>query len=217
MRVRAGKWIELAGFEHYSANIYNAFGDPAKAFYSHSYSFLYAEPGTQSGVLFTYVYSPKWTFEAGFTRGWNQSTRDANNTLDFLGRIIWAPSDKTAVTFVMTEGPEFPIGVGPNLPPGDNSHWWTYLDLVITQKITDQLSAGIGIDFVNAAEIPGLSGGAKQWGAVDGYLSYAVDPHFTLNTRLEWYRDAANGFSYGGPVSANFYSATLRRCDQAVP
>jgi putative OmpL-like beta-barrel porin-2 len=209
MRIRAGKWIELAGFENYSANIYNAFGDPARNFYSHSYSFLYAEPGTQTGVLFTYVYSPKWTFEAGFTRGWNQSTRDANNTLDFLGRIIWAPSDKTAVTFVMTEGPEFPIGVGPNQPPGDNGHWWTYLDLVVTQKITDQFSAGVGIDFVNAPEIPGLSGGAKQWGAVDGYLSYAVDPHFTLNTRLEWYRDAANGFSYGGPVSANFYSASF--------
>jgi hypothetical protein len=209
MRVRVGKWIELAGFENYSANIYNAFGDPARAFYSHSYSFLYAEPGTQSGVLFTYVFSPKWTFEAGFTRGWNQSTRDANSSLDFLGRIIFTPSDKTSITFVMTEGPEFPIGVGPNQPPGDNSHWWTYLDLVITQKITDQFSAGTGIDFVNAPEIPGLSGGAKQWGAVDGYLSYAVDPHFTLNTRLEWYRDAANGFSYGGPVCANFYSATF--------
>src|SRR6266702_3953504 len=39
MRVRAGKWIELAGFEHYSANIYNAFGDPSRNFYSHSYSF----------------------------------------------------------------------------------------------------------------------------------------------------------------------------------
>jgi hypothetical protein len=209
MRVRAGKWIELAGFEHYSANIYNAFGDPAQNFYSHSYSFLYAEPGTQTGVLFTYVHSPKWTLEGGFTRGWNQSTRDANNALDFLGRIIWAPSDKTAVTFVMTEGPEFPIGVGPNLPPGDNSHWWTYLDLVVTRKITDQLSAGVGIDFVNAADIPGLTGGAKQFGAIDGYLSYTVDPHFTLNTRLEWYRDAANGFSYAGPVSANFYSATF--------
>jgi putative OmpL-like beta-barrel porin-2 len=209
MRVRVGKWIELAGFENYSANIYNAFGDPARAFYSHSYSFLYAEPGTQSGVLFTYVQNPRWTFEAGFTRGWNQSTRDANNSLDFLGRIIFTPSDKTAITFVMTEGPEFPIGVGPNLPPGDNSHWWTYLDLVITQKITDQLSAGVGIDYVSAPSIPGLTGSTKRWGAVDGYLSYAVDPHFTLNTRLEWYRDAASGFSLGTPVSANFYAATV--------
>ena len=209
MRLRVGKWIELAGFEAYRANIDNAFGDPCRNFYSHSYSFLYAEPNTQSGVLFTYVYSPKWTFDAGFTRGWNQSTRDANSALDFLGRIIWAPNDKTSVTFVVTEGPEFPIGVGPNQPPGDDAHWWTYLDLVVTQKITDQFSAGVGIDFVSVPEIRGLAGGSKQFGAIDGYLSYALDPHFTLNTRLEWYRDAASGFSYGGPVSTNFYSATF--------
>ena len=46
-----GKWIELAGFEQFSANIYGAFGDPARALYSYSYQFLYAEPGTQTGAL----------------------------------------------------------------------------------------------------------------------------------------------------------------------
>jgi len=44
---------------------------------------------------------------------------------------------------------------------------------------------------------------------VAGYLSYAFDPRFTLNTRLEWYEDAANGFSTGAPVSANYYEATV--------
>jgi hypothetical protein len=43
---------------------------------------------------------------------------------------------------------------------------------------------------------------------VAGYVSYAIDPHLTLNTRLEWYRDAANGFSTGAPVSANYYEVT---------
>ena len=33
VRLRVGKWIELAGFEHFSANIYGAFGDPARALY----------------------------------------------------------------------------------------------------------------------------------------------------------------------------------------
>ena len=42
-----------------------------------------------------------------------------------------------------------------------------------------------------------------------GYASYALDPHFTLNTRLEWYQDAANGFSTGAPVGANYYEATV--------
>jgi hypothetical protein len=43
---------------------------------------------------------------------------------------------------------------------------------------------------------------------VAGYVSYAIDPHFTLNTRLEWYSDSANGFSNGAPVSANYYEIT---------
>jgi hypothetical protein len=209
VRLRVGKWIELAGFEHFSANIYGAFGDPAKALYSYSYQFLYAEPGTQTGALLTYVLNPQWTLDAGFTRGWNQSLRDANGALDFLGRVTFTPSDKTSIIFVMTEGPEFPAGVGHNLPPGDNGNWWTALDLVITQKITDELSLGLGFDYVDAPHIPGLTGSAKQWGGVAGYVSYAFDPHFTLNTRLEWYEDAADGFSTGAPVGANYYEATV--------
>jgi hypothetical protein len=209
VRIRVGKWIELAGFEQFSANIYGAFGDPARALYSYSYQFLYAEPGTQTGALATYVLNPQWTFDAGFTRGWNQSVRDANDSLDFLGRVTFTPSDKTSVIFVMTEGPEFPAGVGRNLPRGDNSHWWTALDLVITQKVTDKLSLGLGFDYVETPRIPGLTGGAKQWGGVADYVSYAFDPRFTLNTRLEWYKDAANGFSTGAPVSANYFAPTV--------
>jgi hypothetical protein len=209
VRLRVGKWIELAGFEHFSANIYGAFGDPARAFYSYSYQFLYAEPGTQTGALATFVLSPKWTVDAGVTRGWNQSTRDANGSLDFLGRVTFAPSDKTSIIFVMTEGPEFPTGFGEDLPPGDDSDWWTALDLVMTHKVTDKLRLGLGMDYVYARHIPGLPDGAKQWGGVADYVSYAIDRRFTLNTRLEWYKDAANGFSTGAPVSANFTAATV--------
>jgi hypothetical protein len=207
--IRAGKWIELAGFEHFSANIYGAFGDPSRALYSYSYQFLYAEPSTQTGVLVTYVPNSKWMFDAGFTRGWNQSIKDANGALDFLGRITFTPSDKTLIIFTMTEGPEFPTGFGDNLPKGDSHHWWTALDLVATQKITEKLSLGLGINYVYASKIPGLTDGAKWWGGVAGYVSYAFDPHFTLNTRLEWYRDAANGLSTGASISANYYEATV--------
>ena len=130
VRIRAGKWIELGGFEHFSANIYGAFGDPSRALYSYSYQFLYAEPVTQTGVLVTYVLNPKWSFDAGFTRGWNQSLRDANDAPDFLGRVTFTPSDKTSIIFVMTEGPEFPTGFGPNQPKGDGhtgGPGWTWL------------------------------------------------------------------------------------------
>lgn len=217
VRLRVGKWIELAGFEQFSANIYGAFGDPARALYSYSYQFLYAEPGTQTGALATFVLNPQWTFDAGFTRGWNQSTRDANDSLDFLGRVTFAPSDKTSVIFVMTEGPEFPTGAGKNLPPGDDSDGWTALDLVITHTVSDKLRFGLGFDYVDAPHIPGVPGGAKQWGGVAGYVSYAMDPHFTLNTRLEWYQDAANGFSTGAPISANYYETTVGMAIKPFP
>jgi len=208
IRIRAGKWLALEGFEQFSANIYGAFGDPARALYTYSYQYLYAEPFTQTGVLVTTVLSPQWSFDVGFTRGWNQSIEDANNVLDFLGRVSFTPTDKTSITFVMTAGPEYPTGFGDNLPKGDKHHWWTALDLVVTQKITDKLSLGLGVDYVYASQIPGLTGGGKQWGGIAGYASYAIDPHFTLNTRLEWYNDSANGFSNGAPVSANYYEIT---------
>ena len=207
MKLRVGKWIELAGFEQFSANIYGAFGDPMRGLYSYSYQFLYAEPGTQTGAYLTYVFNPQWTVDAGFTRGWNASVKDGNGSLDFLGRVTYLPTDKTAIIFVMTEGPEFPAGVGRNLPAGDNRDYWTALD--ITQKITDKLSLGLGFDYVETPHIPGLTGNNKQWGGAAGYVSYAFDPHVTLNTRLEWYKDAANGFSTGAPVSADYYGATV--------
>jgi hypothetical protein len=109
----------------------------------------------------------------------------------------------------MTEGPEYPIAVGNNLPARDRSDFWTALDLVLTQKVTDKLSLGLGFDYVEVPRIPGIAGNNKQWGGVAQYVSYAIDPHFTLNTRLEWYNDSANGFSTGAPVSANYDEATV--------
>jgi Putative beta-barrel porin-2, OmpL-like. bbp2 len=208
-KIRVGKWIELAGFEQFSANIYGAFGDPTRALYSYSYQFLFAEPGTQTGFLVTYVLNPQWTFDAGMTRGWNQSTRDSNGTSDFLGRVTFTPSDKTTIIFVMTEGPEFPMGMGSNLPAADNKDWWTALDLVITQKINDKLKLGLGLDYVETPKIPGMAEGAKQWGGLAGYTSYAINSYCTLNTRLEWYQDAAGGFSTGAAVGANYYASTF--------
>lgn len=163
---------------------------------------------TQTGALLTYILNPQWTFDGGFTLGWNQSLRDNNSDLDFLGRVTWTPSAKTSVIFVMTEGPEFPATVGHHQPKGDNSDWWTALDLVITQKITDKLSVGLGVDYVDIPHIPGFEG-AEQFGGVAGYVSYVIDPHLTLNGRLEWYEDAAHGFSNGAPRSADYYEATM--------
>jgi hypothetical protein len=207
-KVRAGKWIELAGFEQFDANIYGAFGDPMRALYSYSYQFLYAEPGTQTGVFVTYILNPRLTIDIGFTEGWNQSTINTDHYLDILGRITYTPSDKTTVIFVMTEGPEFPISVGHNLPPPDKKDWWTALDLVVTHKMTDRLSLGLGVDFVNAPHLPGYPGGSKQWGGIAGYASYSINEYATLNSRAEWFNDSSDGFATAAATGANYVGLT---------
>jgi hypothetical protein len=224
LRLRLGKWIELAGFEQFSANIYNAFGDPSKSFYSHSYQFLYAEPGTQSGAMLTWVASPAWTFDLAVTDGWNQSTRDSNGSADIVGRVTWTPADTgTTLIFNFTEGPEFSPAAGQAVPPnsGDHGDWWTYLDLVLAQKIGDNLMLGLGIDYVDAPHLPGNQG-AQQWGGITGYASYVIGPHLTLNGRSEWYRDDSQGFSVsgltGGPtVATNVYSNTIGLAIKPLP
>jgi hypothetical protein len=87
----------------------------------------------------------------------------------------------------------------------------------MTYKVAEKIRLGLGFDYVDAPHIPGVPGGAKQWGGVADYVSYAIDPHFTLNTRLEWYQDAANGFSTGAPVSANYYEATVGMAIKPFP
>ena len=82
--------------------------------------------------------------------------------------------------------------------------------MVITRKITDKLSLGSGIDYVQASRIPGVTGGSKQFGGLAGYASYSIDPHFTLNTRAEWYADGSKGFSTGSSIgsNANYFEIT---------
>jgi hypothetical protein len=109
----------------------------------------------------------------------------------------------------MTEGPEYPPGAGSHLPPGDSSDSWTALDLVITQKITEKLRLGWGFDYVETPHIPKIKGANQSWGGVTDYVSYAVDSNFTVNSRLEWYRDNAQGFSTGASGSISYYEATL--------
>lgn len=215
VQLRIGKWIELAGFEQFSANIYGAFGDPSRALYSYSYQFLYAEPNTQTGVLAKWVVNSQLSVDAGFTRGWNQSIEDTNHSLDFLGRVTFTPTPKTSVILVVTEGPEFPIGAGPGLPKGDNSHSWTAVDLVITHKATDKLNLGLGIDYVNSPHIPGFRG-AQDWGGVAGYVSCAINPYLTSNTRVEWFHDSS-GFATGAGVAANCYEVTSGMAIKPAP
>jgi len=88
---------------------------------------------------------------------------------------------------------------------------------VITHKLTDKLSLGWGFDYVFTKNISGVPGANQQWGGVCDYVSYALDSHFTLNSRAEYYRDNAQGFSTGVANSVSYYETTLGVAVKPLP
>jgi putative OmpL-like beta-barrel porin-2 len=210
---KVGKFVTLL-----SEEVINPTGN---AFFSHSYNFTFGVPLTQTGVLASYTFAKALNGQdinvtAGVTRGWNQSLRDSNGAIDFLGEVSGKWNDKLSYIFNASEGPEFPDGAGAGINQsshhGDNSDYWTVLEFLPTYAISDQLSTTLDLlwgDFPHGSATD--LGHAAQWYSVATYMSYKWNSYLTFNLRAEWYRDQG-GFTVpaaSGPVSANYYAATV--------
>jgi len=227
LTIKAGKFVTLLGYEYINPTL--------NAFYTHSYLFSFGIPLTQTGVLASYTF-PKlvngqdWTFTAGITRGWNQSTLDNNGEPDFLGEMSGniTSDGKLAFTFNMSEGPE---------ATHDNSDYWTVLELIPTYKFSDQLSFamdtlfgdfphGSGVDVGHQSNTQGTpplinvyDGRSDCWYAVAPYAAYKLNSYVTFNARGEWYRDQG-GYTLGNLNSnsgTDFYEVTLNAQIKPLP
>jgi hypothetical protein len=172
---------------------YETINPLTRPFYSCSYLFGFAVPFTQTGVLANYSINEQWAIGAGITRGWEQSLDDNNNSIDGLGQVKYT-GEKLGVVFTFSVGPEQP----------DNSRdWRTLLDLIVTCKLSDELTLGLNADY-GWEDIPGS--GDASWYGVAGYASYVLNDRFTLNGRVEWFDDA-DGTRTG--VAADYYEVTV--------
>ncbi len=195
LQVRIGKFDTLLGQEVIEAG--SSTGAPANALYSHSYLFGYAIPLTQTGVLGMYQVTDKLAVQAGITRGWNQSINDNNGAIDFLGQAAYAVNDKITATLNVSFGPQ---------GTKDNSDYWTVLDFILADKLSDQLTLTVNADYGDAPHVNG--DGSAQWYGVAVYAGYTISPMFTLNARGEWYDDN-DGFTLGTGKGMNVYELTL--------
>jgi hypothetical protein len=184
----AGKFATLLGEE--TINPTN------NQFLSHSFSFEFGVPLTQTGLLATYAFTPTLTATAGFTRGWNQSTSDNNGDLDFLGEVIYHWGDQLTLTGNLSVGPQ---GILPFGPP-DYKDWWVVPEIIASYSATKELTLSADAVYGNAA-------GSGQWYGLAGYAKYVLSPIITLNGRVEWYDDA-KGFTTGFGSNLNAYEAT---------
>jgi hypothetical protein len=193
----AGKFVALLGQE-----VINPTGN---LLYTHSYEFDYGIPFTNTGVLASYTF-PKlingndWTFEGGITNGWNNSLRDNNSAIDFLGEASGNITSSLKMVVNLEEGPE---------DTHDNHDYRTTIEAIPTWTVADQLTV-VG-DFLYSDDPHGAAttvGESAQWYAVVGYASYKICPMFSLNFRAEWYRDQG-GATVSVGTSANYYEGTL--------
>lgn len=175
LRIRAGK------FEFFKQI------DPnASVFYSHSFTFGGALPFTLTGAYATYAINNQLSFDAGFSRGWDQSTRDNNGTIDVFARVRYAIGDNLLLSLAAITGPE---------QDGDNGNYRTAVDFTATYTVTDKLTLLADVVY-GQQNNPTGGGGDAIWYGVSVYAVQELCKEASLGVRLEYYRDEG-GYTTG--------------------
>jgi hypothetical protein len=205
LSIEGGKFDTLVGYEVIDA--------PSNPFFSHSYIFA-EEPYTQTGLVGTYnLTDPSgptpFTVTAGFTRGWDQATKDSNGSLDYTGQLKYTVTGKYSVLLNIITGDETASG------PADG--WRTVIDANGTYNVSDQLTLGFNGMYAWQAQAKygGVGAGTGSWYGAAVYAGYKVCDQATINARAEWFDDqdgsAPTQLAIGpNAFTANqFYEVTL--------
>lgn len=165
------------------------------ALYSHSYTAVFSLPFKHTGVLATAHVSPILDLYGGVDTGVNTSLTRAGDNNSSAGGIfgfgLTLDGGALSVLALTHVGPENPSGKRPlGLADADaNSRWIN--DIVTVYKPVDDLTLTFEVNYTRDDAVHAEGYGATQ------YVSYALSPTLTLNTRAEIWRDA-NGFFVAG-------------------
>ncbi|HEX8911400.1 MAG TPA: outer membrane beta-barrel protein, partial [Humisphaera sp.] len=185
LRVRAGKFIF---FKNHDPN--------ASVFYSHSFTFGAALPFTLTGAYATYTLNEQWSFDAGFSRGWDQSVDDNNGAIDVFGRVRYAVNKDLVLSLAAITGPE---------QDDDNRNYRTVVNLSAVWKVGDTLTL-LGDAIYGQQSEPTGGGGDARWYGVALYAVQEITPAVSVAGRVEWYRDDG-GYTTG--LDQNLFEVTV--------
>jgi Putative beta-barrel porin-2, OmpL-like. bbp2 len=198
LTLEAGKFLTFL-----SQEVINPTGN---AFYTHSYNFTFGVPLTNTGVTGSYTF-PKLlngndlTVTGGISEGWNQSIRDRNGSIDFIGQAKSSFTSTLSWVLNLEIGPQaLPL---PPHAPQNHSNYESNVEYILTDKFSSELTL-VG-DFLYSDFPNEGATGSAQWYGVCGYAGYTFSPNFTFNLRGEWYRDQGR-FTTG--TQANYFEAT---------
>ena len=193
LRLRIGKFDTLLGEE--------TINPTTNYFYSHSFEFGYAIPFTNTGIMAEYIMNSQWSFWAGITRGWNQSLRDNNSAIDFMGEATYTPTSEWTLTANVIAGPE---------DNNNDTYYRTVLDLIASWNPAHILGGNLTLvndtDFgydgaggtlaseeatEGETSLDGDEGSVQSasWFATAFYASYNINSYLQANARAEYYYD----------------------------
>lgn len=203
-KVRMGKFYSPIGYEAVPA--------PENFFYSHSYSFLYGEPRTFTGMLVGRQVGQQVAVSGGFHRGWdNFRDLDGRDNLGFVGGVCWTSCNQRAsLGFMLTSGEQ---GI-------DNN--------TVMYSIVGQLQLADRLRYVVEHNFGQSSGGLVQpirpqvlttaeWYGLTNYLLYDLNCCWSAGLRFEWFCDnngtrvspvAHANTAAGEEFMGNFYEIT---------
>jgi hypothetical protein len=183
--VKLGHFYTILGYESVMA--------PENFFYSRSYTMQYGEPRTHTGLLATSEPWPGWTFQYGFTRGWD-TWEDPNSTFGFLGGITFTSrDDRTSLSATVHTGNEDRAG--------DNNR--TLASLVLLHQINCRWTYVFQHDFgieQNAEIDNNFMLSDAKWYSINQYLFCRLRDNLDFGVRVEWFRDQDNARVLAIPV-----------------
>jgi len=155
---------------------------PLNFFYSHTYLMGgYFDPLLVTGMQAEYKLNDNWTAVGGFNEGW-QIFDDMANTLNFLGGVKWASTDKkSTLSAMVTTGPTQTF---------TGYHDVDELIMVYTHQFTERFWWGTQVD-VGREQHGAFNNPTRddQWYGFEQLFTYKLNQKWSAGLRYEWVQD----------------------------
>jgi Putative beta-barrel porin-2, OmpL-like. bbp2 len=172
-------------------------------FYTHSYIYNFGVPTEETGSYAVLHVSPLLDIYGGADTGENTTFGGGDPNDAAAGLAGFALNNMLGGKLTMLAlshfGPENPTRTVPNA----NSKFRYENDVVVTYKASDKLSFTTELNYIRDDAFQADGYGAAQ------YASYALNDQFTLNGRIEVWRDNKGFFVAGFPGNHSFVFSEL--------
>ena len=196
LSVKAGHFYSIMGYESVMS--------PQNFFYSHSYSMMYGQPMTHTGILFSQRLTHRLTGIFGVTRGWD-TWEDPNGKLSYLAGVRWTSCDgRTEFSWVGETGNETVADSGNARANSREGAIRSHYSMVLSHQLTPRLKLvtqhDLGYENDAAFEMLDntLSHVDGRWYSLSQYVFYQLTEKLTLGVRGEWFRDVNSSRIYRG-------------------